>query len=163
MDRMGRGQSGSEVTKVPIDENKIRRGGTEGWGDKGGSREMRVFVFKEEIGWPGIFLACAITVVSVATIAQKYKGPLWGWEVIAGYRLLGYVCIRKKKKGRQNTTAQVPSLLNGCSSMKGRREEGGEDGRQSGCVSESVCVYPRLFIQSLIGLSFILLQPRWEQ
>lgn len=36
MDRMGRGQSGSEVTKVPIDENKIRRGGTEGWGDKGG-------------------------------------------------------------------------------------------------------------------------------
>lgn len=44
-----------------------------------------------------------------------------------GYRLLGYVCIRKKE--RQDTTAQVPSLLNGCSSMKGRREEGGEDGR----------------------------------
>lgn len=37
---------------------------------------MRVFVFKEEIGWPGIFLACAITVVSVTTIAEKYKGPL---------------------------------------------------------------------------------------
>lgn len=37
---------------------------------------MRVFVFKEEIGWPAIFLACAITVVSVAVIAQQYKGPL---------------------------------------------------------------------------------------
>lgn len=63
------------MTKVPIDENKIRGGGMEGWGG-GGSREMRVFVFKEEIGWPGIFLACAATVVSVATMAQKYKGPL---------------------------------------------------------------------------------------
>lgn len=69
-----------------------------------------------------------------------------------GYRLLGYVCIRKKK--RWNTTAQVPSLLNGCSSMKGRRKEGGKNSWQSVCVS-----IPRLFIQSLIGLSFILLQP----
>lgn len=56
---------------------KIKSGEEEwGVGGKGGSREMRVFVFKEEIGWPGIFLASAITVVSVATIAQKYKGPL---------------------------------------------------------------------------------------
>lgn len=32
MDRMGGGgQSGSKVTKVPIDENKIRRGGMERW------------------------------------------------------------------------------------------------------------------------------------
>lgn len=76
MDRMGRGQSGRKVTKVPIDEkyNQERRNG--GVGRQGGSREMRVFVFKEEIGWPGIFLACPITVVSVATVAQKYKGPL---------------------------------------------------------------------------------------
>lgn len=57
-----------------------------------------------------------------------------------GYRLLGYVCIGG---GGQNTTAQVPSLLNGCSSMTGRREEGGEDGGQNVCVR--VCVYPRLF------------------
>lgn len=74
------GESGSKVTKVPIDEGQIRRGGRAAWGGgeagRGGSREMRVFVFKEEIGWPGIFLACAITVVSVAVIAQKYKGPL---------------------------------------------------------------------------------------
>ena len=49
----------------------------EDWtGGERGSREMRVFVFKEEIGWPGIILACTITVVSVAAIAQKYKGPL---------------------------------------------------------------------------------------
>lgn len=77
--RCWRGQSGSKVTKVPIDENKIRRGGRAVWGGgwgRGGSREMRVFVFKEEIGWPGIFLAWAITVVSVAVIALKYKGPL---------------------------------------------------------------------------------------
>lgn len=34
MDRMGGGgQSGGEVTKVPIDENKIRRGGMERWGE----------------------------------------------------------------------------------------------------------------------------------
>lgn len=52
----GGGQSGSKVTKVPIDENKIRRGGRAAWGGGercvcvGGSREMRVFVFKEEIG-----------------------------------------------------------------------------------------------------------------
>lgn len=48
------------------------------WLEEGGvgSREMRVFVFKEEIGWPGIFLAYVITVVSVTAIAQKYKGPL---------------------------------------------------------------------------------------
>lgn len=72
------GQSGSKVTKVPIDENKIRRRGMEGWGVVVGSREMRVFVFKEEIGWPGIFLAYVITVVSVTAIAQKYKGPLLG-------------------------------------------------------------------------------------
>lgn len=57
---------------------KVKSGEVEGLrGEAGrGSREMRVFVFKEEIGWPGIFLACAITVVSVAVIAQKYKGPL---------------------------------------------------------------------------------------
>lgn len=55
---------------------KIKSGEGEWRGGERGSREMRVFVFKEEIGWPGIFLACAITVVSVATIAQKYKGPL---------------------------------------------------------------------------------------
>lgn len=80
---------------------KIKSGEEEwGVGGEGGSREMRVFVFKEEIGWPGIFLASAITVVSVATIAQKYKGPLWGWEVIVGYMLLGYVCIRKRKRDR---------------------------------------------------------------
>lgn len=42
----------------------------------GGSLEMRVFVFKEEIGWPGIFLAFVITVVSATVIVQKYKGPL---------------------------------------------------------------------------------------
>lgn len=71
--RCWRGARASKVTKVPIDESKIRRGGRAGGG---GSREMRVFVFKEEIGWPGIFLACAITVVSVAVIAQKHKGPL---------------------------------------------------------------------------------------
>lgn len=66
------------MTKVPIDENKIRSGGTAGLGGRqggGGSREMRVFVFKEEIGWPGIFLASAVTVVSVAAIAQKTEGP----------------------------------------------------------------------------------------
>lgn len=63
------------MTKVPIDEKK-KSGGEEWRGGERGSREMRVFVFKEEIGWLGIFLACAITVVSVATIAQKYKGPL---------------------------------------------------------------------------------------
>lgn len=52
--------------------------GEEEWrsGEEGGAREMRGFVFKEEIGWPGIFLTYAITVVSVATIAQKYKGLL---------------------------------------------------------------------------------------
>lgn len=36
MDTMGwggGGQSGSKVTKVPIDKNKIRRGGMEGWGE----------------------------------------------------------------------------------------------------------------------------------
>lgn len=37
------------------------------------------------------------------------------------------MCIRKGK--RQNTTTQVPALLNGCSSMK-RREK---DDRQSVC------------------------------
>lgn len=42
----------------------------------GGSREMKVFVFKEAIGWPAIFRACAITVVSVAVRAQKHKAPL---------------------------------------------------------------------------------------
>lgn len=62
--RCWRGESGSKVTKVPIDESQIRNGGT-----GGGAQEMRVFVFKEEIGWPAIFLACAITVVSVAVIA----------------------------------------------------------------------------------------------
>lgn len=51
--------------------------GEEEWnGGERGSREMRVFVFKEEIRWPGIFLASTITVVGVAAIAQKYKGPL---------------------------------------------------------------------------------------
>lgn len=35
MDRMGGGQSGSKVTKVPIDENKIRRRGM-GGGRRGG-------------------------------------------------------------------------------------------------------------------------------
>lgn len=35
MDRMGGGQSGGKVTKVPIDENKIGRGGMEGV-EKGG-------------------------------------------------------------------------------------------------------------------------------
>lgn len=33
---MGGGQSGRKVTKVPIDENKIRRGGTAGLGRRGG-------------------------------------------------------------------------------------------------------------------------------
>lgn len=61
------------MTKVPIDENKIRREGMKKWG---GSREMKGFVFKEEIGWPGIFLAYAIIVVNVTTKAQKYKGLL---------------------------------------------------------------------------------------
>lgn len=51
-----------------------------------------------------------------------------------GYRLLGYVCIRTEKRERQNTKAQVPIPLNGCSSMKGRRKRGGKDGRKSGCV-----------------------------
>lgn len=53
-------------------EEEEWRGG-EWWG---GSREIRVFVFKEEIGWPGIFLAFVITLVSATVIAQKYKGPL---------------------------------------------------------------------------------------
>lgn len=53
------------------------KSGEEEWGaERRGSREMRGFVFKEEIEWPGIFLAYAITVVSVAAIAQKYKGLL---------------------------------------------------------------------------------------
>lgn len=43
--------------------------------------------------------------------------------------------LERKETERPNTTAQVPSLLNGCSSMKGRRKEGGENSRQSVCVS----------------------------
>ena len=58
------------------------------------------FVFKEEIEWQGIILAYKLTVFRATAIAQKYKGPLWGWKVIVGYRLLGYVCIRKRKKRR---------------------------------------------------------------
>ena len=42
-----------------------------------------------------------------------------------GFKLLGYVHFGGKK--RQNTSAQVPRLLNGHSSMKERREEGGNN------------------------------------
>lgn len=133
---------------------KIKSGKEEWRVGERGSREMRVFVFKEEIGWPGIFLACAITVVSVATIVQKYKGPLWSWEIIVGYKLLGYVCIRKRK--RQNTTAQVPSLFNCCSSMTGGRQGAAKDcmlcvWRSEGVHAPGLC---SLFTHSQAFLSF---------
>lgn len=38
------------------------------------------------------------------------------------------MCVLVKGK-RKNTYAQVPCLLNACSGMKGRKEEGGNDGR----------------------------------
>lgn len=50
-----------------------------------------------------------------------------------GYRLLRYVCIRNESEG-ENTTAQVPTSLNGCSGMKG----GGE--RREGKMAGQVCV-----------------------
>lgn len=54
---------------------------------------------------------------------------MWG----IGY--WGMCVLERKERERPNTTAQVPSLLNGCSSMKGRRKEGGKNSRQSVCVS----------------------------
>lgn len=65
---------------------------------------------------------------------HKNTRALYGsGEVIVGYRLLRYVCIRNESEG-ENTTAQVPTSLNGCSGMKG----GGE--RREGKMAGQVCV-----------------------
>lgn len=81
-------------------------------------------------------LAYMLTVVSVTRTGQKYKGPLWGWKVIVGYRLLVYACgcvfvCISKRKNEMNTYAQVPHHLHDCSGMKRRKEVGGNDSRKN--------------------------------
>lgn len=107
---------------------------------------MRVFVFKEEIGWPAISQACAITVVSVAAMAQKHKGPLWDWGVIVGFKLLGHVCTGKKEKERETEYQRT-----GASSFKWPLKYEGEERREGRKAAH--------LIHRLISFPFILLRP----
>lgn len=53
---------------------------------------------------------------------------------------MGYRLLEEKEKKEDNTTEQVPCLLNDCLGMKGRRKEERNDGR-GGCAR----VVPNVF------------------
>lgn len=73
-DRMSGGQSCRKVTKVPIDENKIRRQGVEGWGEGVTGNEGICLKGRDRIAryLSGLHGHCC----QCGHYSKKYKGPL---------------------------------------------------------------------------------------